>query len=134
MIIVWFMILGGVLFLAFILGIIGLLCTKSRRDLIPGLIFGLPAVILSLLIFILCMRSIELEFVPLFLFGLVAVPPLYLGALVLCRGFQTGKKATDTISGMLVCVSVFVFGFVLSEHHDIADFIFAHLLPMSSIL
>jgi hypothetical protein len=134
MIILWFIILGGVLLLAFILGGIGFLSTKSRRDLIPGLFFGLPAVILSLPIFIFCVRSIESGIYLLFLFGIVAIPPLYLGSLVLCRGLQTGTKAKDAISGTLVCVTIFVCGFLLSEHHDITDMIFVHLLPMSPIL
>jgi len=128
------MILGGILLLAFVLGAVGILCTKSRRDLVPGLLFGLPAVILSMPVFVFCMRSIELGFLSLSLLGVVAILPLYIGSLVLCRGLKTGKKARDTISGMLVCISIVVFGFLLSEHHDLTDMIFVHLLPMSSIL
>ena len=46
-------ILGGILLFAFVLGILGVLCTHDKRDLVPGLLFGLPVIVVSLLIFVL---------------------------------------------------------------------------------
>ena len=117
-------------FVAFILGAIGFLCTKSTRDLFPGLLFGLPAVALSLPIFVFCVGS---GLFLLFSFGVFAALPLFFGSLVICRGLRTGEKRRDLASGMLVCIGIFLLGFLISEHHDVTDAIFIHLLPMPSI-
>ena len=131
MIIVWFMILGAILLVAFILGAIGFLCTTNARGLLPGLLFGLPAVALSLPILVFCAGSGLLWLI---LFGGFATPPLFLGSSVICRDIQTGKKWPDFASGMLVCIGIFLIGFLLSEHRYVIDTIFFHLLPMPSIV
>ncbi|HEY1661327.1 MAG TPA: hypothetical protein VGI03_02820 [Verrucomicrobiae bacterium] len=122
-------VLGVCLLLACISGAIGFLCTQSARGLFPGLLFGLPAVVLSLAVFILGIESIEEDLFPLFIISLISIPPLYLGSLVLCRGFQTGNKLRDFTSGMFVCVSIFLCGFLLSKHPDLLDW-FILYLPM----
>src|SRR2546423_14596251 len=92
------LILGGILLLAFILGSVGVLCTHDRSDFVPGLLFGLPVIAVSLLIFIL---SVEVEII---WAGIFAVPSLIIGSLVVWRGFRTRQKRRDYLS------AVFVFG------------------------
>jgi hypothetical protein len=121
-------ILGGILLLAFILGSVGVLCTHDRRDLVPGLLFGLPVVVVSLLIFVL---FVEVEII---WAGIFAVPSLVIGSLVVWRGFRTGQKRSDYFSAVLVCVSIFLLGFVLVKYPDITRMIFSHIFPTAPIL
>jgi hypothetical protein len=121
-------ILGGILLLAFILGSVGVLCTHDRRDLVPGLLFGLPVIVVSLLIYVL---FVEVEII---WAGIFAVPSLIVGSLVVWRGFRTGQKRSDYFSAMLVCGGIFLLGFVLVEYPDITRMIFSHIFPAAPIL
>ena len=133
MIVIWFVIFGGASLVAFLSAAIGFLCTKSIRDVVPGLLFGLPATILSLPLFVLGCELGGSGVPLLFLFSGLTAVPLFLGSLVLCRSFQTGRKQRDFAAGMLVSVGIFLFGILLSEHHDLTDAILIHLLGMPSI-
>lgn len=130
----WYMILGGILLVALILACIGFMCTQNIRDFVPGLIFGVSAVVLSLPITVFCVSFVKIEILSLIPLGVISVIPLYLGLSVICRGFKTGKKWTDLSSCSLVCVGFLGVGFLLSEYPVITDLIFIRLLPMPSIL
>jgi hypothetical protein len=121
-------ILGGILLVALILGSLGVLCTREGYDLVPGLLFGLPAVLLSLLV---CVFFIEVR---LFWAGIFTAPPLIIGALVIWRGFRTGQRRGDYLSAGLVCVGIFLMGFALIRCPEITDAIFSRLLPPAPIL
>jgi uncharacterized membrane protein HdeD (DUF308 family) len=110
LIFIWSAILGGILLVAFIAAAIGFLCTHSGRNLVPSLLFGLPAVILSLPVFVFCAETSLLFLIP---FAAVA---LFLGLLVIFRGVQTGQKRRDLISGALICIGLILFGFALHQH------------------
>jgi hypothetical protein len=116
-------ILGGMLLFAFILGSVGVLCTHDRRDFVPGLLFGLPAIVLSLSIFVLFME------VDIIWAGFFAIPSMVIGSLVVWRGFRTGHKWSDYFSAILVCGGIFLMGFVLVKYSDITRTIFSHILP-----
>ena len=120
-------ILGGILLFAFVLGILGVLCTHDKRDLVPGLLFGLPVIVVSLLIFVLFVEA------DIIWAGIFAVPPLIIGSLVVWRGFRTGKKRSDYFSAMLVCGGIFLMGFVLIKYPHITRMIFSHILPGAPI-
>jgi hypothetical protein len=121
-------ILGGILLVAFILGILGLLCTRDRQTLVPGLLFGLPAVLLSLLV---CVFFIQ---VGLFGAGIITAPSLIIGSLVIWRGFRTGRRRRDYVSAALVCVGIFLMGFTLIRYPEITVAIFSRLLPPAPML
>ncbi len=121
-------ILGGILFVAFILGSLGVLCTHDRRDLFPGLLFGLPTIVASLLIFVLFTEA-EIVWA-----GIFAVPSMIIGSLVLWRGVRTGQKRIDYFTAMLVCGGIFLMSFVLVKYPDITRMIFSHILPAAPIL
>ncbi|HXC99368.1 MAG TPA: hypothetical protein VN048_08505, partial [Verrucomicrobiae bacterium] len=116
------------LLVALILGGVGVLCTHDRRDVVPGLLFGLPAIIISLMVIVLFVDE-ELIWV-----GIFALPSLIMGALVVWRGIRTGQKRSDYFCAMLVCIGIFLMGFVLVKHPDITRMIFSHILPAASIL
>ena len=59
MIIFWVIILGAILLVAFAFGAIGILCTENGRDWVSGLLFGVPAIILSLRVLVFCTRSVK---------------------------------------------------------------------------
>jgi hypothetical protein len=120
------MIFGAMLLMAFISGVIGILCTRSIRDLFPGLLFGLPAILLSMLVFIFFIGAQSWV-------GIVAVPTLMIGMIVVWRGLRTGQKQRDRISGVLVCVGVVLVGIILLKYPDIPA-IFFKFLPGIPIL
>ena len=121
-------ILGGVILLAYVLGSMGLLCTRDRRDWAPGLLFGLPVIVASLLIFDLFVQ------VELFWAGIFTVPSLIIGSLVVWRGFRTGKKRRDCISAVFVCGGICFGGAFLIQHPEITRVIFSRILPAAPIL
>ena len=127
----WFsvpFILGGILFAAFISGSVGVLCTHDRRDLIPSLFFGLPAIVASLLVFALFVEE-QLIWACFF-----TTPSLIAGLLVVWRGLRTGQKRSDYFSAVLLCACIFLMGFVLVKYPDITRAIFSHILPASPAL
>ncbi len=128
MIIVWYTVLGSFLLAAFITGLFGILCTQSRRDLIPGLCFGLPAVILSLLVFTFCVSS------HLFAFSGFAVPSLVIGLAAIWRGLRTGDKLKDRRTAGFVFASFILTVTILVACPAIANSLFTRFLPGSPIL
>jgi hypothetical protein len=122
-IVIWMAIIGGILLIAFIIGAIGSLCTHSRRDLVPGLLFGLPTVLLSLPVLVFCAQSWAL------VFSAFAVLPLSLGLLDICRALHTGDKRGDLVSGAIICGGLFLFGFVLYKYPEVTQMMFSHILP-----
>lgn len=128
MIIVWYTVLGSFLLAAFITGSFGILCTQSRRDLIPALCFGLPAVLLSLLVFAFCVSS------QLFAFSGFAAPSLVIGLATIWRGLRTGDKLKERRSAGLVCIS-FIFALaILLSYPAIPNTLFGRFLLGSPIL
>jgi len=121
-------ILGSILLVALILGSMGVLCTRDRHALVSGLLFGLPAVLLSLLV---CVFFIEVR---LFWAGIFTAPPLIIGALVIWRGWRTGQRRRDYVSAALVCVAIFLMGFALIRYPEITDAVFSRLLPPAPML
>ena len=121
-------ILGGALLLALVLGSVGLMCVHSRNDLVPAVLYGLPSVLLSLLIYVLL---IEVE---LFWAGAFAVPSLVVGSLVLWRGQRQGQSGKDILSAMLVCAGIGLLGFILVQFPGITRVVLLHLLPPAPIL
>jgi hypothetical protein len=127
-------ILGGILLLTFILGSIGVLCTHDRRDLVPGLLFGLPTVFVSLLFYVRSIGVAEDFDAVGYLFGIFTFPSLIMGSLVIWRGFRTGQKRRDYFSALLVCASIYLIGFVLVQYPEISDVIFSHIIPAAPFL
>jgi hypothetical protein len=91
--------------------------------LVPSLLLGLPAVLISLLVFVLCATIWFLFLIP------FAAVPLFLGLLVIFRGVQTGEKRRDLISGALICVGLLLLGLILYEYPMVIKMIFGHILP-----
>ena len=114
--------------MALVLGSVGVICTHDRRDLVPGLLFGLPTVLSSLLVYVF---FIEVE---LFWIGIFALPSLIIGSLVIWRGFRTGQKRRDYFSALLVCACVYLVGFVLVQCPEFMRVIFFHVMPSAPIL
>ena len=123
LIIIWMAILGDILLVALAFGAIGFLCTRGKRKLVPSLLLGLPAVLISLLVFVLCATIWLLFLIP------FAAIPLFLGLLVIFRGVQTGQKRRDLISGAVICVGLLLVGFILYEYPIVIKTIFGHILP-----
>ena len=121
-------ILGGILLVALILGSLGVLCTRNGHDFVPGLLFGLPAVLLSLLV---CVFFIQVELPGA---GIFAAPPLIIGSLVIWRGCRTGQMRGDYVSAALVCVGIFLMVFTLIRYPEVTGAIFSRLLPPAPIL
>lgn len=121
-------ILAGILFLAVILGSMGVLCTDGGPGLVPSLLFGLPVVVVSLLIFVL---FVEMKVI---WAGVFAVPSLIIGSFVVWRGFRTGQKRRDYLSAIFVCGGVFLLGLILIQIPDITRVIFSGVLPPAPIL
>lgn len=121
-------ILAGILLVALILGSLGLLCTRDRHALVPGLLFGVPAVLLSLLV---CVFFIQEG---LFGAGIITAPSLIIGSLVIWRGSRTGRRRRDYVSAALVCVAIFLTAFTLIRYPELTGAIFSRLLPPAPIL
>jgi hypothetical protein len=128
MIVLWYIILGSFLVGAFIMGAFGILCTQSRRDLVPSLSFGLPAILLSMLVFAFCVGM------DMYLFSSFAIPPLLIGVLAVWRGLRTGNPYKDRIAAAAVCFSLILAGGVLAFYPTIPNALFLHFLPGTSIL
>ena len=122
------LILGGILLVSLILGSLGILCTHDRRDWVPGLLFGLPTIVVSLL-FLNLVLEIKILWA-----GIFAFPSLIIGALVVWRGFRTGQKPRDYVSALFICVSILLMGFVLVKYPDITRMIFSPFLPGAPML
>lgn len=121
-------ILGGILLVALISGSMGVLCSHDRRDVVPGLLFGLPAIVASLLVFA---WFVEVENTRSCIF---AAPSLIIGSLAVWRGLRTGQKRYDYFSAMLVCAGIFLTGLVLVKYPDITSMIFSPILPGAPVL
>ena len=123
LIIIWTAILGGILLVASALDAIGFLCIQSKHKLVGGLVFGLPAAFMSLLIFVFCTEVMLVWLIP------FAALPLFLGLLVIFRGVQTGQKQGDIIYGVVICVCFIALGLVLGHYPHFLGKLFGHILP-----
>jgi hypothetical protein len=113
---------GFPVLVAFIFGAIGILCTVEGQNKFPGFLFGLPAVMVSLIV------SIECTEMALPWFAVFAIATLIMGGIVIWRGLRNGQKNNDFIMGALVSLGIFAAGFFLSQEPDLVRVIFSHFL------
>jgi hypothetical protein len=120
--------LGGILLVANVLGALGLLCTRDRHALFPGLLFGLPTIVLSLVIYTFFVGADVVWL------GAFSAPSLIIGSLVVWRGLRNGKKPRDYLSALAVCAGVGLMGFLLLRYPEISRTVLSYVLPASPML
>lgn len=123
-IVVWSAIFCGILLVASAMAAIGFHCTRGGRAVVPGLVFGLPAVILSLPVLYFCAETLFV------FFSASATVPLVVGLLDIYRGIQSGQKRRDLLAGALVCVGFLVCAVMLYEHPEVTRWVFSDILPL----
>ncbi|MCD6048739.1 MAG: hypothetical protein K0Q55_142 [Verrucomicrobia bacterium] len=128
MIVVWFVILSGLLLAAFISGSFGILCTKDRGDLISGLCFGLPAVLLSLLVLHFCIGA------QLNLFACFAIVPLITGLTAIWRSICTNDKRKNLRSFCIASLVLLAVISLFTAYPNISKTALMPFLPGSPIL
>jgi hypothetical protein len=120
---IWSAIFGGILLAAFIIAAVGFHCTRGGHALIPGLGFGLPAVVLSLPVLLFCAETLFV------VCSASATIPLFLGLLDIYHGIRRGEKRRDLLAGALLCLGFLVCAILLYKHPDITHWMFSHILP-----
>jgi hypothetical protein len=117
------LVLGLPMLVAFIFGAIGILCTIEGQNRFPGFLFGLPAVMVSLLIIVECIK-IALPW-----FAIFAIATLIMGGIVIWRGLRKGQKSSDYITGAVIGLCIVAAGFFLLKEPDLVQVIFSHFSP-----
>jgi hypothetical protein len=100
-------------------GSLGVLVTREGRCWVGSLIYGLPSVLLGLLVMVFCIQAEYLWWV-----ALLAAIPVLLGSFALWRGFRCGGLRRDSLAGVAVTGGVVFVAIVLYEFPSIERAVF----------
>jgi hypothetical protein len=122
-------ILCGFIVVAGAAGSLGLLVTREGRCLAGSLGYGLPSLLLGLLVMVFCIHVEYWWWV-----ALLAAIPVLLGSFVVWRGFCGGGLRRDSIVGVAVTTGVVLVGIVLYKFPSIDRAVFLPFIGGASPL